>query len=199
MLTLTRRPGERIIIGNNIEVVVLETARGRVQLGIEAPRELTIHRGELVDRIGKENLQATQAQQDTEAADENAIHFPEGIFGMPSHDRFLVCDVAESSNFRALVSCVDPNVQFLVIEAAAVWPGYPIQDAQRVAQMEDQEVAVVVIARIPTDESPATVNLLAPVVISLSDRTGKQIILDKHDFGVCHPLGPAAEARPEAQ
>ena len=48
MLLLTRRVGESIIIGDNIIIKVLKNRRGHLCLGIEAPREISIMRTELV-------------------------------------------------------------------------------------------------------------------------------------------------------
>ncbi len=54
MLVLSRTKGERIIIGDNITITVLETRGDRVRLGIEAPREIPVHREELLAAgIGK--------------------------------------------------------------------------------------------------------------------------------------------------
>ena len=50
MLVLSRKAGERVCIGNGVEVVVLETKGGRVRLGFEAPPEVPIHRHEVVLR-----------------------------------------------------------------------------------------------------------------------------------------------------
>jgi len=50
MLVLSRRPLERISIGDDIEIVVLEVARGNVRIGVHAPRETPIHRSELLGR-----------------------------------------------------------------------------------------------------------------------------------------------------
>lgn len=54
MLVLTRRIGETILIGQDIEVVVLEAYGSQVRLGIEAPREVTILREELVEEDGED-------------------------------------------------------------------------------------------------------------------------------------------------
>ncbi len=51
MLILTRRPGERLVIGENITVMVLGTKGEQVRLGIEAPREVPVHREEVYERI----------------------------------------------------------------------------------------------------------------------------------------------------
>jgi carbon storage regulator CsrA len=56
MLVLTRRPGEKIVLrledGREIEIVLVETDRGRVRLGVAAPRTVTVSRGELKQRSG---------------------------------------------------------------------------------------------------------------------------------------------------
>jgi carbon storage regulator len=48
MLVLSRKPGESILIGEDVEVTVLQgSGRGRIQLGIRAPREVPVIRREL--------------------------------------------------------------------------------------------------------------------------------------------------------
>jgi carbon storage regulator len=51
MLVLTRRPGEAIIIANNIKVTVVSVGPGRVKLGIEAPPHVRVDRQEIHDKI----------------------------------------------------------------------------------------------------------------------------------------------------
>lgn len=51
MLVLNRKVGEKIIIGDNIEVVVLEVRHSRVKLGFSGPPEIAFHREELHRRI----------------------------------------------------------------------------------------------------------------------------------------------------
>jgi carbon storage regulator len=47
MLVLSRKPGEKIVLGQGITVTVLEVQGGRVRVGIEAPDEVRVLRGEL--------------------------------------------------------------------------------------------------------------------------------------------------------
>ena len=61
MLVLTRKPGESIVIANNIRVQVVEIAPGVVRLGIEAPREVSIVRAELHGEIEGANRRAIAA------------------------------------------------------------------------------------------------------------------------------------------
>ncbi len=58
MLALTRRCGEKIIIGDNIVITVVDIKGDNVRLAIHAPREIKIFRGELYEAIIAENKQA---------------------------------------------------------------------------------------------------------------------------------------------
>lgn len=60
MLVLSRQRDESIIIGDNIVVTVVDVRGDKVRLGIEAPREVSVHRREVYDAIQRENQQAAQ-------------------------------------------------------------------------------------------------------------------------------------------
>ena len=54
MLILTRKPTESITIGSDITVVVLGVKGNQVRIGIAAPRDVTVHREEVYERIQRE-------------------------------------------------------------------------------------------------------------------------------------------------
>lgn len=54
MLILTRRAGETLTIGDDVSITVLGVKGNQVRLGIKAPKEVAVHRQEIVDRIRKE-------------------------------------------------------------------------------------------------------------------------------------------------
>jgi carbon storage regulator len=58
MLVLTRRPGEQIVIGENIRITVVSLGPGRVKIGIEAPPDVRIDRQEIHERIVQERERA---------------------------------------------------------------------------------------------------------------------------------------------
>ena len=59
MLILTRKLGEKINIGDDITVTLVEIKGTQVKLGIEAPKTIEIHRQEIYERIREENLSSS--------------------------------------------------------------------------------------------------------------------------------------------
>jgi carbon storage regulator len=55
MLIVTRRIGERIMIGSDVTVTVLGMKGGQVRIGIEAPKSVPVHREEIFERIKHEH------------------------------------------------------------------------------------------------------------------------------------------------
>ncbi|RBP70122.1 carbon storage regulator CsrA [Alkalibaculum bacchi] len=55
MLILNRKAGESIIIGENIEIKILEVVEGKIKIGIEAPKNVNILRKEVQDDVKAEN------------------------------------------------------------------------------------------------------------------------------------------------
>jgi len=54
MLILTRRIGETVVIGDEVDVIVLGVKGNQVRLGVKAPKEVTVHREEIYQRICQE-------------------------------------------------------------------------------------------------------------------------------------------------
>ena len=64
MLVLSRQRDESIIIGDNIVVTIVDVRGDKVRLGIEAPREVSVHRREVYEAIQRENQAASKIQLD---------------------------------------------------------------------------------------------------------------------------------------
>ncbi len=64
MLILTRKVGESIMIGDSVEVKILGLRAGQVKIGIEAPKDLKVHREEIYERIRAEEASKRQASNE---------------------------------------------------------------------------------------------------------------------------------------
>jgi carbon storage regulator len=62
MLVITRKPDQSIVIGGEVEVIVLGITKDGVRLGIKAPRSVQVHRREVFEAIAAENKAATEAK-----------------------------------------------------------------------------------------------------------------------------------------
>ncbi|HHU17958.1 MAG TPA: carbon storage regulator CsrA [Clostridiales bacterium] len=58
MLVLSRKPGQSILIGDNIEVQIIEIQGDQIRIGISAPRDISIVRKELIDEVKLTNREA---------------------------------------------------------------------------------------------------------------------------------------------
>ena len=61
MLIITRKPGERIMVGDDIVVHVMEIVGNSVRIGIEAPRSIPVYREEIWAAVRDENRAAAEA------------------------------------------------------------------------------------------------------------------------------------------
>ncbi len=64
MLVLTRKPGERVLIGDDIVVTIIESRGDGVRIGIDAPRGVRIHREEVLRAVTEANRAASRPRED---------------------------------------------------------------------------------------------------------------------------------------
>jgi carbon storage regulator len=204
MLTLTRRKGERLNVGLSVEITVLEISGGRVRLGITAPRRLPVHRGEVVERMELANRGALARRYANELGEDRKIlHFPEGLIGLPEHRELVLCESNDDSGLFVLVSKSDPCIQLAVVEAKQVLADYPIREACIAADFEHEEAAVALVVTVNGEARTGSANLQAPIVMGLSSRHGRQVILLREDLPLRHEIhlpltaAPAPARQPE--
>lgn len=67
MLVLSRKKNESIIINDDITIVVVEIRGDKVRLGVEAPKEIPVHRNEVYEAIRRNQVQATAPAAEPDA------------------------------------------------------------------------------------------------------------------------------------
>ena len=68
MLILTRRVGETLMVGDDVTVTVLGVKGNQVRIGVNAPKDVAVHREEIYDRIRKENESNAAPQNNDDEA-----------------------------------------------------------------------------------------------------------------------------------
>jgi flagellar assembly factor FliW len=121
-----------------------------------------------------------------ELEDDAVLNFPEGIIGFPREQSFALVPHQGSTYLAWLQSVTKPELAFPVVSAHYFldsYPDVPVSPAAHAAgvQGNEDDYAVLVVLCAPIGQ-PATVNLLAPIVVNSQTRTGAQIILEGSRF-----------------
>ena len=86
MLVLTRKLGETIIIDDNIVIKVVDIHGKQIRLGIEAPMEIGIYRGEIYEKILAEKKNEIDAKNNSEENNKNSNDSSWILFGLKNSD-----------------------------------------------------------------------------------------------------------------
>jgi flagellar assembly factor FliW len=118
---------------------------------------------------------------------ERVIALPDGVVGFPAARRWALLEPRHpDAPFRYLLCIDQPELGFVVCEPEPFWPGYTSEVPRTAA-----DSVVLVIVTVPGDPRDMTANLLAPLVLDVATRTGRQLVLDGQRWGTRHRVLPA--------
>jgi flagellar assembly factor FliW len=118
--------------------------------------------------------------------DDAVLNFPAGIIGFSREHAFALIPHQGSSYLAWLQSVTTPGLAFPVVSAHAFgekYPDVPVGGAALAAgvQGNEEDYAVLIVLCAPIGQ-PATVNLLAPIIVNAQTHTGAQVILEGSRF-----------------
>lgn len=132
----------------------------------------------------------TKFFDEVEIDDNNIIHFEEGLPGLEDLHDFIILDIEDNEDIKCLQSIEKKEVCMLVIVPWNYVQDYEIDlpeedlDGLGIKSPEDTGVFNVISVR----DKVITANLVAPIVININDKKGKQIILSNTKYNVRHEL-----------
>ncbi len=133
-----------------------------------------------------------------EIEEDKIIKFKEGIPGFPEDDKFIVILNGEDTPISFLQSVKNGDLSFVILNPFKVYKEYDfeipetVQKTLRIEKVED--VMIFNMVTIPEDMKKMTANLMAPIVINIREKLGKQIILEDAKYGTKHyVLGDAEQ------
>lgn len=137
---------------------------------------------------------------DIEVEEGNELSFPSGLFGFPEQTRYVLLYPGGQGRVAWLQSLEMPGLAFPIVDGRVLGPDYPqpipAQLAREAGLGSDDVTIVVVIAGAKSRGLVA--NMLAPLVIDRTSRTGAQIVLDPELYSATAQLRPP-NAQIEAQ
>ena len=122
-----------------------------------------------------------------EFREDELIHFP-GLPGFPDAKRFFVREHDRDAHFAWLISADRGDLAFVVVDPWTFVPDYrpvlQLRDLEALGVRDQNELQLLTIARPGSDA--LTVNLAAPLLVSVERRLGRQAILEQGNYGSRH-------------
>ena len=122
--------------------------------------------------------------------DERIITFAQGLLGFPEHSQFALLQTGSDNYFFWLQSVNDPNLAFVITDPTIFFRDYEIQlreDTQADLALEDPAAAQTFVICNKVGEW-LTGNLLGPLVVNVSNRSGVQVVLTDKKWTTRQPL-----------
>ena len=138
-------------------------------------------------------MKAVKSRDRSEMETKDAvIHFDEGLIGFSECKDFLLIEKENLAPFRLLQSLDDPQIVFLVLDAAMLVSNYcyhvPTREWESIGVTGATKPLAFVIVIIGSTPETSTGNLQAPLLVNSDKMIGKQLILTDSVFSARHPL-----------
>ncbi|MDJ0496347.1 MAG: flagellar assembly protein FliW [Acidimicrobiia bacterium] len=129
-----------------------------------------------------------------EASDlfEKALHFPDGLPGLPDLERFVIVELREDGAFQQLQSLDNIDISMIVCVPWLFFPDYApvlsdVEQAELELETADDAILFVPVT-IDSETREIFLNLLGPFVVNVKTRKGRQLVLTGTDYSTRTPI-----------
>ncbi|GAB4260079.1 flagellar assembly protein FliW [Thermincola ferriacetica] len=127
-----------------------------------------------------------------EIEEKDIIFIVGGMLGFEDKNKYILLDHDQETPFKWLQSAEDRELAFVVMEPFIFYPDYefdlPEEDVRVLGLAKPEQARVFTVLVVPEDVKKITANLKAPIVINLSNKKGKQVILADDRYPVKYYL-----------
>lgn len=124
--------------------------------------------------------------------EEDIIHFEKGIPGFEHLKKFIIFPVEDNEVFSVFNSIEDENTGIIVVSPFTVKKHYEVkleeEQIKRLKIEKEEDVLILNTVTLNSDINKITTNLRAPIIINIKEKLGEQIILNKEEYKVKHPI-----------
>jgi flagellar assembly factor FliW len=136
--------------------------------------------------------------------EKDLIEFPEGLIGFPEDKRYVLLRQRDNSPIAWLHSATNGSLAFPVISLDALTVSFAERDIAAAAQAAGlnaslDQLSVMLVFAAPGKNLPATVNLVAPIIVAAESRTGAQVLIEGTGLSACEPLAMWLAAAPATE
>ncbi len=132
--------------------------------------------------------------------DDEVLNFPSGLPGFEFLRRFLALNLAGQERFIWLQSLDDPTIALPMTNPYDIFPDYepkfPMSALESLGIARADDFVVMCVCIVTKDAAEMSCNLLAPIVINLRGRIGRQVTLEGSSYSVKVPIPRKAAAAP---
>lgn len=139
----------------------------------------------------------TAYMNDIEINEADIIHFQHGLPGFKEERQFILLSISNDSIYQVLQSINTKEIAFIVASPFITIKDYNFElDEATVESLQikdEREVAVLGIVTLKETLASSTINLRAPIVLNITNKQAKQVILDNSTFTIHQPLSNPKE------
>lgn len=134
----------------------------------------------------------TRLLGELEISEESCFVFPEGILGFPESNKFALIDIPRNEFFYLLQDVEEEFISFIITDPFKVYCDYEVdisdEDLIKIKIEKKEQVGVMAMVTMAKPFKDSTLNLLAPIILNLDKKLGRQYVLNDMNYKTKHPL-----------